>query len=364
MRLTVRGGLAALLLLSPTAPCGAQTPAAPATAKKAAAPAPAPAPARDLRLDQVLATANGDKVTRREVIEFLSPQPIEPGQEKAAYDFALNSLINTRLLNQFLIAKKIVVPPKELDAELDQTLKKVQERQGTDLNTAMAQLGITKAAIRSEIEQALRWKTYLLSRATDAELAKYIEANKDAYSGAEVRASHILIKVDPDAPAADREKARQKLAALKKDIEAGKVTFADAANKSSDDDMVKVNQNGGDLGEFPRKGTYDERFSAAAFSQKTGVISDPVETDYGEHLILVTKRKEGTPVDPAKILQQNKGYIIQQYGNDMQYQIVADQRKTAKLDLKPMPADLFPPAPAATAPAPAAGVAPKAAAPR
>ncbi len=344
MRLPIRGALTALSLIVPNAAILAQQP--PATTPKAATPKAATvAPRRDPRLEAPLAIANGEKVTRREVLDFLTTQGVPPGQEAMAYDLALNSLINTRLLNAFLIAQKVPVPPREVDAELDRTLKQLQQQQGTDLESAMNQLGITKAEIRDEIEQTLRWKTYLLGRATDAVLTKYILANKDAYSGAEVTASHILIKVDPDAPTAQKDAARQKLLDLKKDIESGKTTFADAANKISEDDMVKANQNGGDLGTFQRKRPYDERFSAAAFAQKTGVLSDPVETDYGEHLILVTKRKDGKPVDPAKLLQQYKGEIINQYGLDTQTQIVADQRKTAKIEMKPMPKDLFPPSP-------------------
>ena len=102
-----------------------------------------------------------------------------------------------------------------------------------------------------------------------------------------------------------------------------------------------------------------EAFSAAAFAQKKGVVSDPVETEYGYHLILVTDRKEGNPVNPATLLKTVKENILNQYGFDLQSQIVADAKKTAKIDIKPQPADILPPA--TITPPPAQGAAPKAA---
>ena len=65
---------------------------------------------------------------------------------------------------------------------------------------------------------------------------------------------------------------------------------------------------------------------------------------------MVTDRKEGRAVD----FEQNKPYIAQEFGNELQKNVVNAERQRAKIDIKPMPKDLFPaPAPAAaTAPAP------------
>ena len=132
---------------------------------------------------------------------------------------------------------------------------------------------------------------------------------------------------------------------IKKEIESGKITFADAANKYSEDPANKEQPTGGDLRYFPRK-KYTEPFSAAAFALKTGAISDPVETEYGMHLIQVTDKKPGTAVD----LKRYKEKILNQFAVDEQNRIVEEMRKTAKVDVQPMPADLFGP-PAATSPA-------------
>src|SRR5690349_1753750 len=107
MQRAFRFGLAAALLalLAPTA--GAQAPAtkkAAAPAAKKAGNAPATPPPRDPRIDQILATVNGEKITRGEVVNLLNTQSqqIAPGSEEVLYQNAVDYLVRTKLLYQFL----------------------------------------------------------------------------------------------------------------------------------------------------------------------------------------------------------------------------------------------------------------------
>jgi len=337
---------AGLVLAVATAPVArAQGPAA------AGARAAAPRGATPAKLGEVVATVNDEKVTRGEALNVLSNLELSPGQEKAQYKYAVETLINTKLLSQYLQAKKITVDDKQIDAEYNRYAAEIKQTQDRDINTVLAESSITPAKLRSEIAQTLRWKAFLKQHASDEELARYIDRNKDLFNKSQVRASHIQANVDSDAAPAEKQKARQKLADLKKEIAAGKISFADAADKfSQDEDLVKE-KSGGDLGFFDRKGPYSEAFNAAAFALKKGEISGPVETEYGYHLIQVTDRKEGTAVDTKKLLAQFKEQILSMYALELQSQIVAEQRKAAKIDVKPMPADIFPPTPVLTVPA-------------
>jgi peptidyl-prolyl cis-trans isomerase C len=119
------------------------------------------------------------------------------------------------------------------------------------------------------------------------------------------------------------------------------MTFAEAANKHSVD-PANAEGAGGDLGYFGRNSGFIEEFTDAAFALKKGSISDPVETAYGYHLIQVTDRKEGAPID----FEKQRPLITQLYSMELQKDLIAAERKTAKIDIKPMPKDLFPPAPA------------------
>jgi len=120
------------------------------------------------------------------------------------------------------------------------------------------------------------------------EVSEYYEANQFLYQQPErVRARHILIKAEKDAPADKKADAKKRLEELRKQIEGGK-DFAAVAKESSEDVGSKVN--GGDLG-FNERQAWVPEFSAVAFSLKPGEMSQPVETQFGFHLIKVEEKK-------------------------------------------------------------------------
>ena len=117
----------------------------------------------------------------------------------------------------------------------------------------------------------------------------------------DIRASHILVNCPEKATGKDTVNAFNKALSIRNEILSGKLTFAEAATKYSDDpsarDMVNP-QNGrlyygnmGDLGYFT---VFDliYPFETAAYNTKVGEISMPVRTRFGYHLILVTDRME------------------------------------------------------------------------
>ena len=103
----------------------------------------------------------------------------------------------------------------------------------------------------------------------DADVKAFFEANKENFKQeVTATASHILVE--------DMETANQAL----EEIKAG-LSFADAAAKYS---TCPSKEQGGQLGEFS-PGRMIPEFEAVAFSMKPGEISDPVETQFGVHII-------------------------------------------------------------------------------
>lgn len=347
MRPNVLNGLLALTAWMAVATAThAQAPATPPATNPSAAPAVARPP--DAVLKQPMATVNGDVITRRELLNFLSRYQVPQGNEEQIYHDAMETLVNTHLVNEFLVRQRINVSEEKINAQIA-VLEKQLKQDGTDLKTELAKGITTEAELRTELGNRVRWIDYLDSKATDAELKRFAASHKDLFGGTQVKASHILLRVDPKASAEEKEKVRQKLLQLKKDIEAGKVSFAEAANKHSEDPANSEGA-GGNVGYFALSSGFIEEFATAAFKLPKGTISELVETPYGLHLIQVTDRKEGNPFD----FEQNKVYVKQMYAADLQKTILTAERKTAKIEIKPMPTDLFPPAPApAAAPAPA-----------
>ena len=125
----------------------------------------------------------------------------------------------------------------------------------------------------------------------DEDLRKYYDENISRYSVAEERrASHILVKADKDAPAADKKKARERveeLLVLARKTPAG---FAELARKNSEDSGTAGQ--GGDLDFFGR-GAMVKPFEDAVYAMKAGEISNVVESDFGYHVIQLVALRGG-----------------------------------------------------------------------
>jgi peptidyl-prolyl cis-trans isomerase C len=89
------------------------------------------------------------------------------------------------------------------------------------------------------------------------------------------RARHILVDSE--------EKCKE----LKSQIEAG-ADFADVAKKHS---TCPSGRQGGDLGEFGR-GQMVKEFDEVVFSGELNTVHGPVKTQFGYHLLEITKRTE------------------------------------------------------------------------
>ncbi|MBN1653253.1 MAG: peptidylprolyl isomerase [Deltaproteobacteria bacterium] len=148
------------------------------------------------------------------------------------------------------------------------------------------------------LEPSEREVTDWLAANEKAVEAEY-EQNRSRYIALEkqVRARHILIKVEADAELEAKEEARAKANALLAQLKAG-ADFSLLAREHSQDKGSA--RRGGDLGYNPR-GRMVAPFDEAQFSLQPGEISNPVETNYGFHIIKVESIREGdVPEEEAK----------------------------------------------------------------
>ena len=102
-----------------------------------------------------------------------------------------------------------------------------------------------------------------------------------------VTASHILVKLPPKP--ADDTTARERAATVLALAKAEGADFAELAQEHSEGPS---GPNGGVLPAFRRTGDMVEEFAAAAFALEVGEISEPVESQFGLHIIHVTDRSE------------------------------------------------------------------------
>lgn len=114
---------------------------------------------------------------------------------------------------------------------------------------------------------------------------------QEAYNrtATEVRCSHILIKLDPNANPKDTLAAYNRLLDLKARIEKGE-DFASVAKSKLGSEDPSVANNGGDLGYFTAfQMVYP--FEEKAYTTPVGSISEPFRTRFGYHILKVTDKR-------------------------------------------------------------------------
>lgn len=131
-------------------------------------------------------------------------------------------------------------------------------------------------------------------KAEDEEVQKYYEEHKGAFvDAAAVRASHILVD--------SKEKAEEVSEKIKNGLD-----FAEAAKEYS---SCPSKDAGGDLGEFTR-GRMVPEFENAAFDMEVGEVSEPVQTQFGYHIIKVTDKKEEKEKSFEEVKEQAKAQVL------------------------------------------------------
>jgi peptidyl-prolyl cis-trans isomerase C len=146
---------------------------------------------------------------------------------------------------------------------------------------------------------------------------------------AQVKASHILIRVEAGADDATRAAAKEKAAGLRKRCADGEDFAALATEFSEDPGSAK---NGGDLGFFAKEQMVPP-FAEAAFALETGAVSEVVETRFGYHVIKTTERKEAGRREFEEVKEPISNYLRNQALDKAVKERVAGLRESAKVDV-------------------------------
>ena len=127
---------------------------------------------------------------------------------------------------------------------------------------------------------------------SDKDLRDYYAANEKRYTTPEERrASHILVKAEQGASAAERAKAKTKAEGLLAELKKNPAAFAELARKNSDDPGSA--EKGGDLDFFARGAIAAKPLEDAAFSLKPDEVSGIVESEFGYHIVKLTAVRGG-----------------------------------------------------------------------
>ncbi len=168
---------------------------------------------------------------------------------------------------------------------------------------------------------------------SNEEINRYYRRNIDLFEVKEqVKAAHILIKVDKDADDTQKKIRRALAASILQQLNEGK-DFATLAKANSDDPGSA--SKGGELGYFGR-GTMVAPFEKAVFAMKPGEISDIVETKYGYHIIKLEEYIEAGVKPLAEAIDDVKKGLRIEKARQLAYEKAMDayniNRKSGDLD--------------------------------
>lgn len=233
---------------------------------------------------------------------------------------ALKDLVNSKILILQAEVDSIEINERNVEATVQQQIEQYVSMAGSEevlemyFDTPMKKIRemLYERVKSSMISQQLQQEKFAKIKISRPEVIAFYNTHKDSLPDLPDRIDidHILIKEKPSP--SSKQKTIDMINDIKKDIIDGKITFEDAAFQYSQDPGSA--EEGGDLGFVP-KGTFVSEFEKAAYALNAGEISEPIETQFGYHLIQMIE-KRGELIHTRHIL-----FSIQTSNEDNQYVI-------------------------------------------
>jgi peptidyl-prolyl cis-trans isomerase C len=209
----------------------------------------------------------------------------------------LENLIEREILYQESQKSGIKIDKNKIDEQLSVIKKRFPSEK--EYKNALSTMKISEDNIKNQIKRKLAINKLIDTKiaqkvvVTDEESKAFYNANPNLFKQPEqVKAGHILIKVEAGADEQKKTEALKKIKEVQKKLKGGQ-DFAMLAKEYSEDDTSSAK--GGDLGYFTH-GQMVKPFADAAFGMKPNEVSEIVKTQFGYHLIKVYDKK------PEKIL--------------------------------------------------------------
>jgi peptidyl-prolyl cis-trans isomerase C len=315
-------------------PAGSGQPGVPG--QPAAAPPPKPVPAQ---LPDVVARVNGEDVKKADfdrmikTMEGRAGQAVPPDRRDEIYRSALDQLVVYTLLKQEAKTRNIKIDDKEIDAKMQELKGQFPTQEAFD--KALKDRNMTADSLKSDartdlsVNKVMEAAVANIPGPTDAEAKDFYDKNPDKFKQDEqVRASHILVRVEPNADAKTKARAKAEIESVLKELKAGG-DFAKLAQQHSQDGSAAQ---GGDLGYFPH-GQMVPEFDKVAFSLPVGQLSGVVTTQFGYHVLKVTDRKPARTVPYEEAQAQIKQFLEQQKKQQAADTFIEGLKKKAKIDI-------------------------------
>jgi len=267
-------------------------------------------------IDRIVAVVGNRPILESQVVEQLyaalrgQDLPNDPGVLRSLRKTILSDMIDRELVVQ--AARKdtaIKVTDDEVTQSVDELYRNVRSRYPNEeaFRRELNQTGFNTLEEWRSHTADLQRREFLWSRfweqleargeiksipPTDEEVREEFESKRLTYPQRSEAVSFQQIVVSPRPSEAERAKAKALADSILVELRNG-ADFANAARRWSGDPGSK--EQGGSIGWIRRGQGLEPAFEDAAFSQRPGQVSNPVETSYGFHLIQVER------VQPAEV---------------------------------------------------------------
>ncbi len=210
-------------------------------------------------------------------------------------------LLQQLIINKILLAKaeidSVIVEPVMVEGELQRRMQYFVLQAGSEEKleqTLGKKLSELEDELRDQVKEQLtvqRMQQQITTgiKVTPIEVKRfYNDLPKDSipFLPAEVKVGQII--KFPEVNSESKDEARNKLLGFKAKVLADEADFAELARRNSED--FGSAKKGGDLG-WHGRGELVPEFEATALRIEPGEIADPVESEFGYHLIQLLERR-------------------------------------------------------------------------
>ncbi len=249
------------------------------------------------QFDQIWAQAKAQYASQEGAPPFPKEGTVQSDQLKASI---VNYLVQNEVIKQQAAEMDVTVTQKQLDERLKQITEQVGGQK--KLDALLKKQGVTTDQLNTQLEAqmlqtAVQAKVGENVKVTPEQIKAYYDnpENKAQFDVPDsVDARHVLVNTKAEA-----EKVQQLLAADNSDANWKKVAAKYSIDPGSKDQ-------GGSLGNFP-KGRMVAEVDKVVFSVEPGTVAVPVKSQFGWHVIEVTKKTPGS----TKTFEEAKAMIEQ-----------------------------------------------------
>ncbi len=262
---------------------------------------------------KVVATVNGKNIYEGQLEKSVTKQLRKDGIFKSSGTSdgqvnllrlkILNDLIDKEILQQASLKEPILDIDKKIELEI--ALIKKNFGEVDKYKNYLSNKHMTDKEFKTYLSDKIYLNEYLKKNRViepeidEKEIRSFYDNGKKNFKIEElIKASQILLLIEPDATQKQRDKIKEKADKLRELIVNGE-DFEKLAKEHSQ--SAEANVTGGKLG-IIKKGYMPKAFEKVAFSMKKGELSKPIVTEFGYHIIKVTDRQEAgvSPYEEVK----------------------------------------------------------------